>query len=89
MQIIQSLPNKSNLFSLIFERFKFCNSAVWKKSQKLLLAKKRKRKNSKRLSENKIWIRENPSHWLVGTLKIWSRVQLASNHKYSHQMFHL
>ena len=66
MQIIQSLPNKTNFFSLIFERSKFRKFRGLEKVAKIIAGEKKKRWNSNRLSENKTWIRDVPSHGLIG-----------------------
>ena len=48
MQIIQSLPNKTNLFSLIFERSKFCKFRSLEKVAKIIAGEKTKAQKFKK-----------------------------------------
>lgn len=69
MQIIRSLTNRTNLFSLIFARSKFRKFRVLEKVAKSIAREKHEKKKRAQklntLSENKTWILKVPMHGLV------------------------
>ena len=68
MQIIRSLTNRTNLFSLIFVRSKFRKFRVLEKVAKSIAREKHEKKESakiKHIVRKQTWILKVPMHGLV------------------------